>query len=374
MDWFSNLTCCPIGILLLILMTASDNTARSQQGRPQEIQVIAYLLGRSHDVDIYPLDQLSHICYSFLHLRGRRLVADRPRDSAGIAHLVSLKKQYPRLKIILSFGGWGACATCSEVFAEPEGRREFAQSAMALVQKFDADGIDLDWEYPAVQGYPGHPFSPEDKHNFTQLVRELRAEFGTKYELSFAAGAFLDCLRNSIEWNDVMPVVDRVHLMTYDFVNGYSTVTGHHTPLFSSLGQVESTDRAVRYLDSLGIPKRKIVIGAAFYARVWENVPDTNNGLFQQGKFKEYVVYRDFAEYFDPAEGFVSYWDSTAQAPYTYSSRKKTFATFDDVRSVALKARYAIRENLGGVMFWELTGDTPVRGLLEAIERTKHPR
>jgi chitinase len=374
MHCFANLTLFRTGVLLVILLTTADGPARSQQGNPQELLVIGYLLGHSRDADIYPLNQLTHICYSFLHLRGRRLVADGPRDSAGIARLVSLRKQYPHLKVILSFGGWGACATCSEVFGEPEGRREFARSARVLLQEFNADGIDLDWEYPAVEGYPGHAFSPEDKHNFTLLVRELRAEFGTKYELSFAAGAFLDCLRNSIEWNDVMSVVDRVHLMTYDFVNGYSTVTGHLTPLFSCPGQVESTDRAVRYLDSLGVPRRKIVIGAAFYARVWENVPETNNGLFQPGKFKGYVLYRDFAKSFEPAGGFVSWWDSTAQAPYIYSSRKRLFATFDDIRSVNLKTRYAIRENLGGIMFWELSGDTPAGGLLEAIERTKRSR
>ena len=361
------------GLLLcaLFLTMTSIDPLWLHGGEHEGLQVIAYYRGRSMEIDRYALDRLTHICYSFLHLKGRRLVTDRAYDSASIAYLVSLKRQHPHLKIILSFGGWGGCATCSAVFSEPEGRKEFAQSAKALLQKFDADGIDLDWEYPAVQGYPGHPFSPDDKHNFTLLVQELRAELGNRYELSFAAGAFLDCLNNSIEWNEVMPIVDRVHLMTYDFVNGYSTVTGHLTPLFSCPGQGESTDSVVRYCDSLGIPRSKMVIGAAFYARVWEDVADTNQGLFQQGKFKEYVAYRNFQKYFDPAEGFATFWDSTAQAPYIYNARKRIFATFDDARSVALKTRYAITGKLAGIMFWELTGDTPVEGLLEAIDKTK---
>lgn len=338
---------------------------------PEGLQVIAYYRGRSMEIDRHTLDQLTHICYSFLHLKGSRLAIDRARDSASIAYLVSRKREHPGLKIILSFGGWGGCATCSGVFSAQEGRREFARSARELLQNFDADGIDLDWEYPAVQGYPGHPFSPDDKHNFTLLVRELRAELGSRYALSFAAGASRDCLNNSIEWKEVMPIVDRVHLMTYDIVNGYSTVTGHHTPLFSCPGQGESTDRVVRYCDSVGIPRNKLVIGVAFYARVWEDVPDTNQGLFQRGKFKAYVPYRNFQKYFDPAEGFATYWDSSAQAPYIYNARKRMFATFDDVRSVILKTQYAISRKLSGIMFWELTGDTTGVGLLEAIDRTK---
>jgi GH18 family chitinase len=64
----------------------------------------------------------------------------------------SKKKSF--LKVILSLGGWGGCKTCSEVFSTEEGRKEFAQSAKDLCEKYKTDGIDLDWEYPAIEGYP----------------------------------------------------------------------------------------------------------------------------------------------------------------------------------------------------------------------------
>jgi len=168
-----------------------------------------------------------------------------------------------------------------------------------------------------------------------------------------------------------MPLVERVHVMTYDLVNGYSTVTGHHTPLFSTQEQRESIDNAVRFLDSVGVARSKIVIGAAFYARVWENVENTNKGLFQRGKFARYLGYRDFEAYFGTDGGFEYNWDSTAQAPYRYSAKQQLFATFDDVQSVSLKTRYVTANKLGGIMFWELTGDTGKGGLLEAIDRVK---
>ena len=134
---------------------------------------------------------------------------------------------------MLSLGGWGGCAPCSETFATPRGRRVFAASTLRLLARTGTDGIDIDWEYPAVEGYPGHRYSPDDRHNFTLLMKELRATLGREYELSFAAGGYTDCILRSIEWSGVMPWVDRVNVMTYDLVNANSTVTGHQTPLYS---------------------------------------------------------------------------------------------------------------------------------------------
>jgi chitinase len=117
----------------------------------------------------------------------------------------------------------------------------------------------------------------------------------------------------------------------------------------------------------LGVPPHKIVIGAAFYARSWENVANINRGLFQSGKFKSFVSQRNMEKAFPASEGFVFYRDSLAQAPYAYSPQRKEFATFDDSISVQLKTRYARQQNLGGIMFWQLTDDRVGRGLLQAI-------
>jgi len=357
--------------ILLLVLAAWAIQARAEDQQQTSFSVIAYVRGHGADLGSFRFDRLSHVCYSFLHLEGARLSVRHARDSAGIGALVALKKQFPQLKVLLSLGGWGGCEPCSEVFSTAEGRREFAQSTVEVLQHFGADGLDVDWEYPAIEGYPGHPYKPADRGNFTLLLQELRTAFGQRYELSFAMGAFTDCLTRSVDWKQVMPLVDRVHLMTYDFVNGYSTVTGHHTPLYSSPRQQESTDHAVRFLDSVGVPHSQIVIGAAFYARVWKDVGPADHGLYQEGKFARYLGYRGFASYFSPDSAFTYFWDSTAQAPYRYSAKDGLFATFDDVRSVSLKTQYAVRNRLGGIMFWELTGDSPEGHLLEAIDRAK---
>ena len=333
--------------------------------------VTAYFYGGPDKVDSLEVEKLTHIIFSFCHLTGNKLTVDNEKDSQSIRKLVAAKARNSSLKVLLSLGGWGGCKTCSDVFSTAEGRNEFSESVLALCKTYGTDGIDLDWEYPAVEGYPGHAFKPEDKPNFTALVRELRKTMGDEYEISFAAGGFQQFLEEAIEWREVMVLVDRVNLMTYDLVNGNSTVTGHHTALYGTPQQHESTDNAVQYLIKLGIPANKLVIGAAFYGRMWENVSQTNNGLYQSGKFKKGVNYRNSVKELSPSTGFKLYWDDVAKAPYGYNASQKLFVTYDDKRSMALKTTYALDQGLNGIMFWEITNDTSRQGLLHTIDAAR---
>lgn len=359
-------------IACCITLAALFATAFAKGGKPKSnITVIAYYAGDSAHIDAYPIEELTHIIYSFTHLKGNEISVANKRDSATIKHLVSLKKRNPGLKIILSMGGWGGCGPCSEVFSTDAGRKEFAASVLHTSQYFGTDGIDLDWEYPAISGYPGHRFVPEDKQNFTALLKALREALGSKYEISFAAGGFTTFLKESIEWDKIVPYVDKVNLMTYDLVHGFSKITGHHTPLYSTPQQVESLDNAVRYLDSIHFPVNKLVAGAAFYARIFDVDVDANKGLYQPGKFDHGVDYNHFSKDSLEKLGFVFYWDDVAKAPYGYNQKLKQVITFDDKRSLALKTKYVIDHKMNGIMFWELGNDVTKNGLLQAIYDAK---
>lgn len=236
---------------------------------------------------------------------------------------------------------------------------------------FGTDGLDLDWEYPGISGFPGHRFIVQDKANFTALVIKLRKKLGKKNELSFAAGGFKNYMENSIEWEKVMKKVDRVNLMSYDLVSGFSTVTGHHTPLYSTAQNEGSVDAGVKLLKQYGVPPRKIVIGAAFYGRMFQNVQDSLDGLYQQANFLRGIPNKFFSTMLSVDSGFIAHWDSTAKAPYSYNPEKKLFVTYDDKRSISLKTKYVIDSGLGGIMFWQLREDSYDDGLLGAIDDVK---
>lgn len=346
----------------------SASTVFAQQ---KKLEVIAYYKGPDALLDSFQTDELTEIIFCFAHLKGNELHINNARDTATLQKMVGLKSRNPNLKVVISLGGWGGCATCSDVFSSKKNRKSFAKSVKRINEYFGGDGIDLDWEYPAIEGFPSHSYKLADKENFTKLVSQLRKTLGEKYEISFAAGGFTQYIDSSIEWKKVIKKINRVNVMSYDLVSGYSTSTGHHTALYSTEWQNESTNNAVNQMIAKGVPANKIVIGAAFYAKVWQDVPDTSNGLNQPGKYKMGVSHKNMEKQLSPDSGFVYHWDSVAQAPFIYNPDQKVFATFDDKRSIELKTKYAIDKGLNGIMFWQLGEDKFSNGLLDEIYKVK---
>jgi len=355
-------------IALLLFCICTTNTFAQKN---KKMDIIAYYTGDDKLINEYEVNKLNQIIFSFCHLKDGKLSVDSPKDSTTIKYLVSLKASNPQLKIILSLGGWGGCEPCSAAFSTAEGRLTFAKSVKEVSDYFKVDGLDLDWEYPAIEGLPGHLFQAADKPNFTELIKILRSTLGKKYELSFAAGGFQKFLDESIDWKTVGPLVNRINIMSYDLVNGYSKVTGHHTPLYSTNPKEESTDRAVEFLLKQGIPAEKLVIGGAFYTRTWKNVENVNNGLYQAGEHIQGVPFKAFDTTFTEANGWKYFWDDKAKAAYWYNEKEKTFATGDNLTSIKAKAEYVKAKKLGGIMFWELPLDAPRNGMVNAIYEVK---
>ncbi|KQM78901.1 glycoside hydrolase [Pedobacter sp. Leaf216] len=352
---------------MILSLFFSINLTAQQGVKPN---VIAYYSGQNSVIDSFPIEKLSHLIYSFGHLKGDSLNIRSAKDSALITSMVALKKRNPDLKVMIAMGGWSGCKDCSEVFSRADGRKTFAKTTKQILDFFHADGIDMDWEYPAVMGFPGHRYTVDDKQNFTLLIKELRKKLGKKAEISFAAGGTQNCIDSCFEWDKVMPLVNRVNVMSYDLVSGYATTSGHHSPLYGTPQQKLSGDFAVKALIGLGVPANKIALGAAFYARIFENTTDANQGLYQQTKFISGTSFKNFKKQFSTENGYKYYWDEQAQAPYYYNPQTKYIATFDDPKSISLKTKYVIDQKLNGIMFWELTDDAYTDGLLDVIDKT----
>jgi len=351
-------------LLCLILAACSNNS----EVKPQ---VIAYYAGDEQSIDEFDLTGVDQIIYSFLHLKGNELAIDNDKDSLTLVNVVNQKKNYPNLKVLVSLGGWGGCESCSEVFSTEANRIAFAKSTAKIIDTYKADGIDLDWEYPAISGYPGHKYQTEDRENFTDLVVQLR-DFMKKGDiLSFAAGASTRFIENSIEWDKVMPLVDNVNLMTYDFYGSGSSKTGHHTALSDNEFQKRSAESSINALINKGVDPKQIFIGGAFYIKTFKNVANINKGLNQNAEWNRSYSQINFEEI---RSNFNFYWDDQAQAPFAYDSVNKIFATFDDHQSIKLKSQFALEHKLGGIMFWQLMNDKKQNGLLETmVNEIKRP-
>lgn len=296
-------------------------------------------------------------------------------DSMGyIENLIHAKEINPNLKIVLSIGGWGH-GGFSEAASTRERRNKFADSAADLVRQYDLDGLDIDWEYPCI-GVAGIDASRADKENFTLFLQRLRAGLDTITEkyctLTIAAGGdsyFTRCT----QMDQVHQYLDYVMLMTYDLRGGFSVLTGHHTNLYTTDADLSavSADQAVQIFTNAGVPKEKLVIGSAFYSRIWKGVPDRDNGYMQMAQSTGGYGpdYGQLMTDYINKQGYIRYWDEEAKAPYLYN--KSDFISYEDMESIGHKINYIKEHGLAGMMFWEYSQDTThtlVRSMAEQLK------
>jgi len=351
--------------------------AASKHGPRTRPDVIAYLFPRDHVIQPGEIaaSKLTRINYAFANIQDGQIVILSPADAPNLATLVGLKKENPSLQIVISVGGWLWSGHFSDAALTPESRTRFVDSVVAFVEKYNLDGLDIDWEFPGETG-AGNRFRPEDGANFNLLVVQLRQRFnreqtklGRHLILSMAAGANDDFLQNT-PMREIARSLDTVNLMAYDYYEpGDEGTTGNHAPLYTDPTDPRhiSADTSVRHCEQAGVPASKIALGVPFYGHVWGHVPNVNHGLFQPGSaapntYGRYDMIDNMLK-----QGFTRYWDDASKVPYLYNPDKQMFVSYEDPESLAIKCAYIERMHLAGIMFWEYNSD-PSGALLNAID------
>jgi chitinase len=348
-----------------LFCAAASRAGAVTSSRPE---IVAYVFPQDGILQPDEIDarKLTRINYAFANLQDDRIVDGFPSTPKNIATLVALKRENPSLTVLVSVGGWLWSGRFSDMAHSKQSRRTFIESVAEYVDRYEIDGLDIDWEYPGMAG-AGNTFRPEDKQNYTSLLKELRERFNRegkklhrKLFITIATGASSEFLAHT-QMDKVQKYVDTVNLMAYDYYEpGSDATTGNHAPLYTDSADAKqiSDNRSVHEYEQAGVPAGKIVLGVPFYGHVWGEVPDSNHGLFQPGK----PIPNTFAQYGDIAanmlnKGFTRYWDSAASVPYLYNPASRTFVSYEDPESLALKCKYVLDHKLGGVMFWDYSGD-----------------
>ena len=83
-------------------------------------------------------------------------------------------------KLLVCIGGNGRSAGFGPAVAKKERRARFVQSLVELCDKYDLDGIDLNWEYPGYSfgsGYHSEDAIERDYKGLAAVVKKLHAAF-----------------------------------------------------------------------------------------------------------------------------------------------------------------------------------------------------
>jgi chitinase len=362
-------------VLSLLAMTVTTPAAAAGT-TPVPHRIVAYVTGWSPPA---PIDttRITHVNFAFALIdEDGRAQVHAGAAQARLGDVVALRREHPDLRVLVSIGGWGADGFSDAALSDAS-RRRFADSTVELLRRYDLDGIDIDWEYPG-QDMAGIKARPEDRVNFTLLLATLRrhldaesrrvARPGNRQYLLTIASADREYFEH-VEMPRLHRYVDWINVMAYDFYNSLTRTTGHHAGLYRA-ATAPLTDRwadaSIRQHLQAGVPPAKLVLGVAFYGRRFEGVGPGREGLNEP--YEQYGsdhAYAELVQRYIDRDGYVRHWDGQARAPWLWNAARRSFVTYDDPESIREKARYARR--LGGVMFWELSQDTPDGTLLRAI-------
>lgn len=275
-------------------------------------------------------DILTHVAYAFAipTREGGLMPLEHPETASRLiedAH----KNQ---VKVLLAVGGWSYNgAELEPVFvsatADSGKVKVFGDRILDMCDQYGFDGVDMDWEHPRVDGTSGKQYQELMLYLAGRLHERGKILTGAVISgVSADGNIYYDAAAHSSE---VLDAVDWIHVMAYDGGDGE-----RHSPYGFSVNCADY------WTKTRGMPADKVVLGVPFYGR----------------------------------PGWAAYGDILAADGEAWNKDHAMVngidAYYNGIHTMEEKAAYA-KENLGGIMIWELTQDTADRekSLLSAIGR-----
>lgn len=239
-------------------------------------------------------------------------------------------------------------------------RARFVKNILTLLEDIEYDGVDIDWE----------PIRKKDEPYVLKLVQDLRKadpDIIITVPVNWVTSSIVSSKDLSL-YKKLAEYVDRMFIMSYSMAGpwpgwnswhgGALTGEGSSTP-----GSIKTSTEA--YLRA-GVPKETLGIGIGTYATCWESPVKKPNQTLPTTFYSRdthTMSMRTMME--DYYKRKYEKWDSKAKVPYISSSKPLGdfdcgFISYENERSIEEKVKYTKREDLGGVMVWNIgTGYYP---------------
>ncbi len=270
-------------------------------------------------------------------------------DSQGpaFARSVAVKAHAAGRKALLMVGGSGALGGFQGATTDAN-RPKFVIALLKAMADFGFDGVDLDYE----------PMGAADEPKLAALASALRAakpgiiitvpvSWGSANEKFFGANAGL---------------FDQINIMSYGMADQWGGWSTWHGSALKGNGPTtpSSVTKSVDLYLAAGVPAAKLGVGIGFYGSCWNGTgtkpgdATTGRVIANDGAMSYKVI---MTEYYSST---VYAYDTNAEAPYLGSTsgvgtRRCSFVSYEDERSIAAKAAYVKQKGLGGVIAWTIS-------------------
>ena len=339
-----------------------------------------------------PVGIYTHLNYAFASIDPDtfEIVAATESEKKLMTRLTDLKKVDPDLKVFIAVGGWtfndpGATQTLfSDLAASESNQKKFFKSLQSFMSIYDFDGIDLDWEYPVADDRGGQK---KDFDNFPKFLANLKKSLkstGGRDGVSITLPASYWYLQH-FDIANLQKHVDFFNIMTYDMHGKWDLGSEWVSPMLDSHTNLTEITNALDLLWRNDIKSDKVVLGLAFYARVFTAADPScmePGCLFvsggNAGKCSQEVGILLNSEIMDimDKQSLQSTLDKEA-AVKILKFDDNQWLTYENSDTFKLKADFARSQCLGGVMVWAVSHDLPQgnfsRALGDAVGRSEVP-
>ncbi|KAK9584464.1 hypothetical protein V6Z90_006997 [Aspergillus fumigatus] len=308
----------------------------------------------------------THLYYSFAGIDPSdfTITTTHDNDADYWEKFTALKQKKSTLKTYISVGGWDLGGKVfSDMVRFPGSRRAFIDSAIAMMNKYGFDGIDIDWEYPAAEDRGG---AARDTANLVTFLSELRDALGSRFGLTCTLPSSCWYLKG-FDIVGMAEYVDYFAMMAYDI---HGTWDGNSEWTDSVINPHTNITEISAGLDLLwrnNIDPAKVLLGLGFYGRSFTledsscNTPgcafSTTSGsggaragecTGTSGILSDYEISRIIDDY----SVNVHYDEAAGVNWMTWSGDQ--WVSFDNGRTLKQKADFANSKCLGGLFSWAL--------------------
>src|SRR5688572_1368738 len=143
-----------IGLLVFLMLaliaagTAPVVRAAPSRALPANFKIVAYLTSWSGSASAVQYSRITHLNYAFVlpNANGSLQALDNPaklQDAVSRSHAAGVK-------VLISVGGWngGNDSAFESLAGNATARNAFINNMVNMVNTYNLDGVDIDWEYP----------------------------------------------------------------------------------------------------------------------------------------------------------------------------------------------------------------------------------